>query len=234
MNRTPGVLRSQAWTLGGRQLISIVTPVMALLFVFCGVSLASPIELSQAVSQGDVSYTIRGMDNSGRVHFEIRNHREYIVTVEIEEGTELVPAEGDVQRMAVTKEYTITVHGHAHEEPEVVEVRDIDVACLDISREAPSTANRSWTLRRPAALRSFLSCLDSHLQDAADDSSDAEARPMLVQLGLWEARGATRAQWVDFFVTYWELPRDKAGQLIDGLKPLLDPVVQECGSLTSI
>jgi hypothetical protein len=230
----------------GRLRLWRAAAIMILCLMSSAMALASPpqntqgrIELTQALALGYVSYTVRGMNTSSTVHLEIRNHMEFIVNIEIEEGTELVPSEGDVQRMAVTRDYRISVHGHYHNQPELVEVRDIDVACLDITRDAPSSTNTSWTVRRPQAIRGFLTCLDNGLQRAKERSPQlasqlSQMRPFLVQMALWQARGATRGQWIDFFVKYQKMPRAQAAQIVDSLKPLLDAVVSECGSLGNI
>lgn len=233
----PGCGRLRLWRGVPIMILWLVSSVMAL--PSPPQNTQGPIELTQALSLGYVSYTVRGMNTSGTVHLEIRNHMEFLVNIEIEEGTELVPSEGGVQRMAVTRDYRISAHGHYHNQPEVVEVRDIDVACLDISRDAPSSTNTSWSVRRPQSIRDFLACLDKGIQQVKESSPElgsqlSQMRPFLVQMALWQARGATRRQWIDFFVKYHGMTRPQAAQIIDQLKPLLDGIVSECGSLGNI
>jgi hypothetical protein len=199
----------------------------------------SSIDLARAASLGCVSYKIRGMGTSEKAHIEIRNHLNISVQIEIEPGTELVPSQGGVQRLAVTRGYKINIHGHAHNEEEVVVARDIDVACLDISLDAPSRENDKWTVKRQQQVQDFLTCLDDGIQEAKKASSSlasqlSDMRPFLVQLAVWQARGASRQQWIDFFVKYQKMKQADAAQVIDGLKPLLDGIVGQCGSLLNI
>ena len=197
------------------------------------------VEFTEAVSQGYISYRIWGSGSAATAHLEIRNHLEVSVEIEIEPGTELVPAEGDVQRLAVTREYKITIKGHVHNGQELVVVKDIDVACLDITLDAPAESNRTWRVRKQRQIHDFLECLDEGIRQAKEESPSSASqlttlRPFLVQFGLWQARGTTRGQWIDFLVKYHKMTPQQAAEFIDKIKPLLDVIVAQCGSLPNI
>jgi|GEM_PF-5430416 len=203
------------------------------------ISVQNKIDLTEAASSDFISYSISGMGTSQKVRLKIVNHQSISVEVDIEPGTELVPAEDAVQRLAVTRRDKIIVRGHMHNEPEVVVAKEINVACLDISLDAPSEQNKTWSVETNEQIRDFLTCVDKSIKDASQASPELRStlstmRPTLIQMGLWQARGAKKQEWIDFFVKYQNMDSVEAEQAVDTLTPLLDGIVADCGSLPEL
>jgi len=191
------------------------------------------LEFISGVTGGDISYTLAGMGNSGTMRLGLRNKTETSWLVAVEIGTEFEPTEGNAQRMVVTTKVEVHVHPHEHSTVEV------DVNCLDISRPAPSTSDTAWTARRSSTLGRFLECANTRItaakRGAREEAQLLEAaRPMLIQFSLWSARGATREQWIDFWVKYQGASRSEAVQLVDAFTPVMDVVTNNCGELTTL
>lgn len=199
----------------------------------CGPGDPRPTDLVTASSKGDVDYTLSGTGDSSSMTLRIRNKTRRIWIVEVEVGMKLEPAKGDVQAMVVTKEVHVTVH--PHEETTV----EVEVACLDISKPPPSKSDISWTLQRPPQLRQFINCVNGNIDDLKKkdpDNSQAyeENRTRLIQAGLWQARGASREQWIDFYERYAGQTPDEARQIADMLEPFRGQLIKECPSLAGV
>lgn len=190
-----------------------------------------PIELVRAASAGYVDYTFSGMDNSGAMQVRIVNktEREWMVSIEV--GTKLEPASGNAQSMVVTKE--LEIHLHPHDSQTV----EVEVNCLDISKPPPMTTDRNWSAQVSARLAAFIACVNRTITAAADQapSDQAEilrkAQPFLLQVALWQARGATKDQWIDFFVHYQGMTQDRAQAQADFFEQLGGAIVRECPSI---
>jgi hypothetical protein len=158
----------------------------------------------------------------------VRNETERTWVVHVEVGTKLEPATGETQNMVVTKEVHVTAHPHDHHE------LTLEVACLDISKAPPAESDREWTVTESAQLARFLACVDTTVDKMIREESEAdlgEMRGLFVQFGLWQARGASQEQWVDFLVEYWGMSREEASELADSLSPALDELINACPRL---
>ena len=178
--------------------------------------------LIEARSSGYVSYQLNGTGSSDTMDIAIRNKTDTVYVVEIKEGTLLEPRAGDVQNMVVTKTLEVTIHPHE------VETTELDVSCLDISKEAPSPSDIYWTASSSARLLDFLNCVESGVP-----TGDSR-RSSVVQLALWKARGATEDQMVAFFVRYQHVTNAKARTIVQRLYPLLGALESQCGSLRDV
>ena len=150
--------------------------------------------------------------------------------LEVKEGTKLEPAEGSVQNMVVAHEIHITVH--PHDETEV----SLEVACLDISKAPPALSNTSWSARQSPNLARFLTCVngivdDLKTEDSQHASSYEQARRSILQSSLWEARGASKQDWIHFYVEYQDMSEDEARETVEGMEPVLNEVTNKCPNL---
>jgi hypothetical protein len=150
--------------------------------------------------------------------------------LEVEEGTKLEPAEGSVQNMVVTHEIHVTVH--PHDEPEV----SVEVACLDIGKAPPATGNTSWTARQSSNLARFLTCVngivdDLKTEDSQHASSYEQARRGILQSSLWKARGASKEDWIHFYMEYQDMSEDEAREAVETMEPALNEVTNKCSNL---
>jgi hypothetical protein len=196
---------------------------------------AETVELVAGQSAGYIDYGWAGMGNSGIMVVRVVNKTEREWRVEIEVGTKLEPSDGDAQSMVVTKE--INVHLEPHESHDI----EVEVACLDISKPPPAETNTSWTATVSPRLAQFMACanklanqfLQRMAADAEADKAQAilSKRPMLLQFALWQARGATRDQWIDFFVHYQRMDPGTAREVADAFAQLSGAVVQRCPSI---
>lgn len=178
--------------------------------------------LTTAISSGDVDYEMYGM-NSTRMNLTVRNKSERIWEVKIEVGTQLEPDNSDVQRMVVTKEV------HVHLEPHNHKTVELDASCLDISKAAPSESDTAWQIKTSTALAQFINCANNAITDAKSEVDRAN----LIQLSIWQARGATRDQWVHFWMDQG-LSSDDAEERITEYESRVASVTSRCSSLTSI
>lgn len=190
------------------------------------------VDFIDAASSGDVSYTLSGLGGSGQLKMGLRNKTERSWIVSIEVGTEFEPGDTSVQRMVATRK--IEVHLHPHEQTTL----ELEVNCLDISKPPPSQSNTSWTSRRSSRLAQFLRCANEGIDQAKRGTREAQlledARPLLIQFSLWSARGATRGEWIDFWVHYQHMPRQQAVELVNAFAPALEEITRSCQSLTSL
>ena len=186
------------------------------------------IDFVRAISSDYVDYELSGLGSgdSSRMNLKVRNNTERVWEVKIEIGTKLEPEGGDVQRMVVTKEYEIEV------EPHEVQSLDLEVSCLDISKPAPSVQDKSWRIASSPNLKSFLECANTAVE--RDETVSAAERPILIQLSLWQARGATREDWLEFFQKYHGLSAEEAEQLIAELVPPLQEIIRNCPTVLNI
>lgn len=191
------------------------------------------VDLLKASADGSVKFWMSGTGNSGEMNLRVKNELSVSLKVCVEVGTKLTPSEGDVQAMVVTREAKLSIKAEAEEEV------SLEVACLDISKDPPSEENTSWRVEKPAKLVDFLKCVDGLLDDMKQqEPSQADlidkARPGIVQLSLWQARGASRAEWIEFEVKYQGMTQQQAAQMTDALQPFLKEIVKHCGSLASL
>lgn len=198
-----------------------------------------PTEFVEASLRDDISYQLAGVEpaTSKKMTLEIRNKTERIWEVKIEAGTKLEPSDEHVQRMVLTKEL------HVHLEPHEHKSLEIDVNCLDIGRETPSRSDSQWTVARSPKLTEFIKCanegVDRMKQEDANSSQVLEkARFGLIQRAIWNARGATREDWIHFLQRYDKEYRDKsdeeAGAAIDKQLPWLEEITKDCQSLATL
>lgn len=196
-------------------------------------------EFVEAISRGDVSYHLSGMQKatSNKMNLQVRNEAERVWELKIEAGSKLEPSENNVQQMVVTKD--VEVHLEPHEERKLV----LDVNCLDINLDTPSLSNTDWTVSNSSKLARFIRCandgIDSLIQAEPDKASQLEkARPASIQHAIWLARGASRDDWIHFLQKYVEDFKDasdeQAGEAVDAYLPELEKITKDCESLTSL
>jgi hypothetical protein len=161
-----------------------------------------------------------------RLTISNNTRREWIVSVE--PGTKLESSSDGVQSMVVTEEIKVTLH--AHEQQSV----DVPTACLDISKATPAMADALWRTTTSEELRTFIACVnrfvDTQKASAPQDEADSveSRRAGTIQAALWDGRGATNSQWVDYFIRYQGATKAEALDRIPGLKHFLSPVRVQC------
>ena len=171
------------------------------------------------------------MGNSGTMQVRVVNRTEREWLVQIEVGTKLEPAVGNAQSMVVTKE--IEVHMHPHDSQTV----EVEVNCLDISKPPPMPSDKNWSAQPSTRLGGFINCVNRLIAAEADKAPSDQAQflrnfqPLLLQVALWQARGATKNEWIEFFVQYWRMPREKAQGMADVFEQFGGAVVSECPSI---
>jgi hypothetical protein len=166
-----------------------VTPAIA------GLANGQVMGLVEAHSNGYADYAWVGSGDNATMVVTITNKTERDWHATIELGTKLEPAGESVQAMVVTKEIEV------HLEPHDSQVVEVHVACLDISKDPPAKTDTSWSLHVEPKLAAFIACAEG-----LAPSDDPSMRPFFVQYSLWQARGATRQQWLDFVVHYSDSP----------------------------
>jgi hypothetical protein len=182
--------------------------------------------LVEATSGGEVSYEFSGTGDSTKMNLKVRNESERTWEVKIEVGTKIEPDESDVQQMVVTRE--IEVHLEPHDHHDLV----IDVGCLDISKAAPSKTNTKWRLEASTSLNQFIRCANDAFNDLkARGEAEEEDRRGLIQLALWQARGATHDQWVKFYEDYQDKSPEEAEKASDETAPIAKKVITHCPPL---
>lgn len=175
-------------------------------------------------------YQLSGTGDSQTMTLRVLNRTNRTWHLEVEEGTKLEPAEGSVQNMVVTHEIHITVH--PHDEPEI----SVEVACLDISKAPPATSNASWTARQVPSLAGFLTCVngivdDLKTEDSQHASSYEQVRRSILQSSLWQARGASKEDWIHFYREYQGMTEDEARETVEAMAPALNEVTNKCPNL---
>jgi len=192
---------------------------------------SEPVELVAAASAGDIGYAFTGMGNSGTMQVRVVNRTEREWLGQIEVGTKLEPSKGDAQSMVVTKE--VELHIHPHDSQTV----EIEVNCLDISKAPPMPSDRDWRAQVSTRLAGFIACVNRTIAAEADKAPSEEAQllrtiqPFLLQIALWQARGATKDEWIDFFVHYQDMTQDKAQAQADFAEQFGGLIVRECPSI---
>lgn len=190
-----------------------------------------PIELVRGASSGYVDYAFTGMGNSGAMQVRVINKTEREWIVQIEVGTKLEPASGNAQSMVIAKE--IEVHLHPHDSHTV----EVEVNCLDISKPPPMTSDRNWSAQVSTRLAAFIACVNRTITAEADKAPSDQgeilrkAQPFILQVALWQARGATKDEWIDFFVHYHGMTQDRAQATADFFEQLGGAIVHECPSI---
>jgi len=194
-------------------------------------STAEAVELLAARSAGYLDYGWAGMDTSTTMLVRVINRTEREWLVEIESGTKLEPSSANVQSMVVTEE--VEVHMHPHESHDF----EVQVACLDISKPPPAGNDFGWTAEVSPRLNQFIACVKQILEQIAGTmDADTAARvrrslPNFLQIALWQARGATEDQWVEFFIHYQKMDPVAARQAAATFEQIGRYVVQECPSI---
>jgi hypothetical protein len=191
------------------------------------------VKLTDILGSPSYNVYVGGEDDSRHLNISIANKTSMSVVVEIEEGTVFEPSDSGIQRMAASRDYRVSVHGHVHNEIE------IDVDCLDIQKDPPAKGTKSWSVFKSQRVANFTSCLDDALDqlskaDPEHAKSLRQSRDGLLQLAIWQARGATRQQWIHFCVEWQKMSYQGAENWIDQLSPLLKAIVGHCGSLESL
>jgi hypothetical protein len=193
----------------------------------------------EASSQGPIDYRLSGMEEatSDKMHVEIRNKTERVWELKIEAGTKLEPSDGNVQHMVVTKER------HVHLEPHDESSLDLDVSCLDITKETPSRSDVTWTITKSQKLAQFIDCANHAIdQLKLDDPASAEElekdRAGTIQHAIWQARGASREDWIHFAKRYdsdsKSMTDEQIGDAVDEHVKELQPIISKCQSLVSL
>ena len=194
-------------------------------------SKAQSIELLDARSAGYINFDWAGMRDSTKMKLHITNRTEREWLVQIEVGTKLEPAGGNAQSMVVTKE--VHVHMHPHDSQRI----EVEAACLDISKPPPDTTDTNWTARSVGSLKEFIACVNGII-DTLVDSAPADERTTLrnlrssiLQSALWRARGASRTDWIKFFVDYQGMTQEEAEEATDFTDEASGPIVDQCPSI---
>lgn len=180
-----------------------------------------------ATSSGDIDYALKGIGSgdSTKMSLELKNKTERIWEVKIEVGTKLEPNKGNIQQMVVTKE--VEVHLEPHEE----ETLELEVGCLEISKEAPSTSDTGWHLESSRSLAQFIKCANSAIDYLkGEGEATEEDRSGLLQGALWTVRGATHDDWVEFYEKYQHATPEEAEQAIQEDESLLKTITTRCPS----
>ncbi|MDX6447069.1 MAG: hypothetical protein QOH71_4143 [Blastocatellia bacterium] len=184
--------------------------------------------LVDATATGDIGYELTGYElgDSTKMNLKVRNKTERVWEVKVEVGTKLEPSESGVQQMVVTKE--VDVHLEPHDEKRL----ELEVDCLDISKAAPSRTNTKWRLESSNNLSQFIRCASEAATDLkARGELDEDERRGVIQLALWQARGATHDQWVKFYEDYQNLSPADAEQAIEETQPIAKKIISRCPSL---
>ena len=187
------------------------------------------IGLLSAPSTPGVGVSFIGIGDSTQMLGTVRNDTEEHLIITVEVGTKLTPDNGNTQSMVVTEEVEVSVDKY--------ETHDfsIQVACLDISKAAPSQSDDEWTIEHSPQLAAFIECVNECLDEKAQQEGEPalldEIRTTFVQLGLWQARGASLEDWIAFFVEYQDMTREQAEEMIELLRPLLDELTSRCPDL---
>ena len=158
-----------------------------------------------------IDYAFSGTGDSSSMNVRVTNKTDREWSVDVEVGTKLEPAEGSVQQMVVTKEVHVKVHPHYSQTAEV------EVACLDISKDTPAANNDTWKATVSSQLAAFIECVRRE-----DEQS--------VQAALWYRRGATRQEWVDYFIKYQNMTQADAQQAADSVDTDIGALARRCGS----
>jgi hypothetical protein len=184
--------------------------------------------LVQATSGGDVSSELAGLNDpdSSKMNLKVRNKTEQVWELKIEVGTRLEPEDGNVQQMVVTKEIEV------HLEPHDYKALELEVSCLDISKAAPSSLNTKWKIVASPKLAQFIRCANGAVDDLKIRREvTEEQRPDLIQLALWDARGATHNEWIDYYEHYHQLSLDEAERAIEEDQPRAKKITGRCPAL---
>jgi hypothetical protein len=192
---------------------------------------AQPIELVDGISSGQLGYSLVGEGSSTLMILRIENKTDTAWTIEIERGLKLEPSGSSAQTMVVTQEVQVKLEPHQHEELE------LHVDCLDISKPPPGRGDTTWSISKAPELAQFIHCTNGIVNDLkgrhpADAGALEKMRPNLLQMSVWGARGATRQEWVHFFVQWMHMQPDAAESQADQMAPVLESIVQLCGSLS--
>jgi hypothetical protein len=193
-----------------------------------------PQSLTLADLRSGVDYQLSGTGDNQRMQLRLMNRTNRTWEVEVEVGTKVEPSEGSVQSMVVTHEIKVTVQ--PHDEP----VMDVQVACLDISKDPPASSNNSWSASPSPRLARFIACAngaadDINTEDSESASDHEKLRRGILQHSLWKARGASNEDFMHFFMNYplngHYMTEDEARQAVEESEPLLDRVVNKCPSV---
>ena len=172
---------------------------------------ATSVELVQAKEAGYIDYVWSGTGDSQSMSVKVVNKTEREWQVEIEVGTKLEPSNEAVQSMIVTNEVHVTMHPH---DSQTVEV---EVSCLDISRDPPATSDDAWKVTASPRLASFIACVKR------DD-------PTMMQEALWYFRGATRDDWIEYFTKYEDKSEAEAEKAADSIESEIGQLARNCAS----
>lgn len=185
-------------------------------------------DLVQATQSGDITYEMAGVDigDSTKMDLKLRNKSMRKWEVKIGMGTKLEPSGGNVQRMVVTKERTVQL------EPNDYETLQLEVGCLDISKPPPSKKDTGWRVESSKELSDFLNCvyqtLDQFKQQGQLEEADMRGA---MQAALWQARGASRDDWIQYYRKYNGFSRQQAEQAVDESEPVLKMITSRCPAL---
>lgn len=221
------------------KLFLLFTIAIPLLSVRCQASAATPkaspeqcVDLVSATSDHSVTIWLHGTGDSSHMKLRIRNNLTGKIELCVEVGTKLKPADASVQQMVVVEEVKITLRAKAEDEV------TLQVNCLEISKDPPSESDVNWVIQDSAKTRDFIDCTNKILESAMSEANTQQEkdlvkalRPFFVQAALWHARGATRQQWIHFWVQYQGMSQNQASQIADSLGPLLRELVNACGTL---
>ncbi len=182
--------------------------------------------LVEATSSGDIGYELAGVGNAATMNLTVRNKTERVWEVKIEVGTKIEPDDGDVQQMVVTKEIEVHLEPHDHKSLK------IEVSCLDISKAAPSNMDTSWRFESSKNLAQFIRCSNDVVDDLkAEGEVNEKNRRGWIQFALWQARGATHDDWIEYYETYGPASPEQAEQLIEERKPTIKRITDRCPAL---
>lgn len=158
---------------------------------------------------GDIDYAWSGTGDSRSMNVKIVNKtdREWLVDVEV--GTKLEPSNEAAQSMIVTSEIHVKLHPHDSQKVEV------EVACLDISKDPPDSSDDTWKVTVSSRLAAFIACVNRD-------------NPAAVQEALWYFRGATREQWIEYFTKYDGKTQSEAEQAADSIESEIGDLVRKC------
>jgi hypothetical protein len=184
------------------------------------------VTLDAAISGNDLTVELQGNGTSTNVILRVVNKTKDIWTLSVEEGATLTPSDGGVQSMVVTTEKRIELDHHEEKDAE------LEVACLDITKAAPAPSTTAWSVHPSPRLKEFIDCARTTIDRAVVDDSGLHGKESsMLQAAVWQARGATTQQWVEFFVKYHDLSRDDAQQRAKQLEDFAASLVRACPSI---
>lgn len=183
-----------------------INPIVLLLAVFVSTSMGARIvDFDKSVLDTSYSWKLTGTGNDVKMAITVNNLGKEELVLNLRAGTVFAPLNSNVQRMLLRKNFVVRVPAGTSR------TQSLDVLCMDIRKNPPSSADKSWSIRHDTEMSKFLDFTGTLAGQLADKIRTSEGNITIPQdslqhqierYSIWRYNGASQKDIGSFLSDY--------------------------------